>query len=157
MTYKARPIHEGGDVAKSMAAMCRQFNISPEHVKLEVSFSEGKCLYHLEGRASAYFSFDEKAATYEEVEIKAVRALEQWHTHGLGDDTAPKAAAPARLPATSAQRDELLRFANHPLITRQEKTNIFLNINKIDMAQATEKLAKFKQAIKDRENIQLAA
>lgn len=159
MSYKAQPIYEGGAVAKSIAALCRQFTIDPEYVKLEVSFKEGKCRYHLHGRASAYFSFNEKAATYEEAEIKVCRALEQWRTHGVDGDATPDAAKPtaAAAPATQEQKDALLRFANHPLITRQEKTNIFLNINKMDTVWAAEKLAKFTQAIEGREDIRVAA
>lgn len=162
MTYKAQPIHEGGDVARSMAAMCRVFNISAEYVHLEVGFTaEGRHFYHLHGRASAYFSFDEKGATYEEAETKACRALEQWRTHGLADDAAPEseAAKPtvAQEPATIEQKEGILRLLQHPLITRQEKIKMMLNLNKMAKPLAQEAITKLAKVIEDREGIRVAA
>jgi hypothetical protein len=160
MTFKAQPIYEGGAVAKSMAALCRQFKIDSDNVKLEVSFSEGRSLYHLYGRASALFSFDEKAPTYEEAETKVARALEQWRTYGVdGGDAEPQPLKPAasQEPATDEQKKELILLVNHPLITRQEKTNAFLNINKMTGEWAAQKIQKVRQAIEARENIQQAA
>lgn len=162
MSYKAQPIYEGGAVAKSIAALCRQFTIDPEYVKLEVSFKDGKCRYHLHGRASAYFSFDEKAATYEEVEIKVCRALEQWRTHGVDGDATPasEAAAKPALEAryiTQAQKEEIIQLLCHPLITREEKTKTMLNLNRLDEERAANHIAKLRKAIEDREGIRLAA
>jgi hypothetical protein len=162
MTYKAQPIHEGGDIARSMAAMCRVFNISAEYVHLEVGFTdEGRHFYHLHGRASAYFSFDEKGATYEEAETKACRALEQWRTYGIDGDAKPE-AAPAK-PAvevayiTQAQKVEILRLLAHPLITREEKTKTMLNLNRLDEERAAQHIIKLSKAIEDREGIRVAA
>lgn len=159
MTYRAQPIHEGGDVAHSMAAMCRGYNIDPEYVKLEVSLTDGRCLYHLHGRASAYFSFDEKGATYEEAELKVCRALEQWSAHGIADDVAPAAAKPAVEVAyiTQEQKKEILSLLTHPLITREEKTKTMLNLNRLDEERATQHILKLGKAIEDREGIRVAA
>jgi hypothetical protein len=160
MTFKAQPIYEGGAVAKSMAALCRQFKIDSDNVKLEVSFSEGRSLYHLYGRASALFSFDEKAPTYEEAETKVARALEQWRTYGLDADMTPQ-SAPAPVvqapPASPAQKGEIIRLLNNPMITRPEKTKMLLNINRLDEARADQAITKLLKAIEDRENIRQAA
>jgi hypothetical protein len=160
MNYKAQPIHEGGAVAHSLAAMCRNYNIDPEYVKLEVGFAEGRCLYHLHGRASALFSFDEKAATYEEAETKACRALEQWRTYGVDNDATPQAAPAPTVqvpPITQEQKKEIIRLLNHPMVARQEKTKMLLNLNRLDTDRAAQAIEKLLKAIDERENIRQAA
>jgi hypothetical protein len=53
--------------------------------------------------------------------------------------------------ATAAQKEEIIRLLNHPLITRQEKTKMLLNINRLDEERATQAIAKLRKAIEDRE------
>ncbi|GAA3994986.1 hypothetical protein GCM10022408_01690 [Hymenobacter fastidiosus] len=67
------------------------------------------------------------------------------------------AEAPAVAYATAAQKEEIIRLLNHPVITRQEKTKMLLNINRLDEERATQAVAKLRKAIDDRENGQSAA
>jgi hypothetical protein len=67
---------------------------------------------------------------------------------------APVAEAPTAAPvqyATASQKEEIIRLLNHPLITRQEKTKMLLNINRLDEERATQAIAKLRKAIEDRE------
>ena len=62
--------------------------------------------------------------------------------------------APAPVPvqyASASQKEEIIRLLNHPLITRQEKTKMLLNINRLDEERATQAIAKLRKAIEDRE------
>ncbi|WP_236018660.1 MULTISPECIES: hypothetical protein [Hymenobacter] len=59
-------------------------------------------------------------------------------------------AAPVQY-ATASQKEEIIRLLNHPLITRQEKTKMLLNINRLDEERATQAIAKLRKAIEDRE------
>jgi len=59
-------------------------------------------------------------------------------------------AAPVQY-ATASQKEEIIRLLNHPLITRQEKTKMLLNINRLDEERATQAIAKLRSAIEDRE------
>ncbi|UOQ55622.1 hypothetical protein [Hymenobacter cellulosivorans] len=68
-----------------------------------------------------------------------------------------EAAAPAVAYATAAQKEEIIRLLNHPVITRQEKTKMLLNINRLDEERANSAIAKLKKAIDDRENGESAA
>jgi hypothetical protein len=64
------------------------------------------------------------------------------------------AEAPATTPvqyATASQKEEIIRLLNHPVITRQEKTKMLLNINRLDEERATQAIAKLRKAIEDRE------
>ena len=54
--------------------------------------------------------------------------------------------------ASAAQKEEVIRLLNHPLITRQEKTKMLLNINRLDEERATQAIAKLRKAIEDRES-----
>jgi hypothetical protein len=53
--------------------------------------------------------------------------------------------------ATAKQKEEIIRLLNHPVITRQEKTKMLLNINKIDLVRADECIVKLKKAIQERQ------
>ena len=67
---------------------------------------------------------------------------------------APAAEAAPAVPvqyATASQKEEIIRLLNHPLITRQEKTKMLLNINRLDEERATQAIAKLRKAIEDRE------
>jgi hypothetical protein len=67
---------------------------------------------------------------------------------------APAAEAAPATPvqyATASQKEEIIRLLNHPLITRQEKTKMLLNINRLDEERATQAIAKLRKAIEDRE------
>ena len=59
--------------------------------------------------------------------------------------------------ATASQKEEIIRLLNHPVITRQEKTKMLLNINRLDEERATQAIAKLRKAIDDRENGESAA
>ncbi len=63
---------------------------------------------------------------------------------------AEAAVAPVQY-ATANQKEEIIRLLNHPLITRQEKTKMLLNINRLDEERATQAIAKLRKAIEDRE------
>ncbi len=54
--------------------------------------------------------------------------------------------------ATASQKEEIIRLLNHPVITRQEKTKMLLNINRLDEERATAAIAKLRTAIDEREN-----
>jgi hypothetical protein len=66
------------------------------------------------------------------------------------------AAAPVQY-ATAAQKEEIIRLLNHPVITRPEKTKMLLNINRLDEERAVQAIAKLRNAIDDRENGERAA
>lgn len=68
-----------------------------------------------------------------------------------------EAPAPAIAYATAAQKEEIIRLLNHPVITRQEKTKMLLNINRLDEERANQAVAKLRKAIEDRENGESAA
>ncbi|QHL86849.1 hypothetical protein GU926_05110 [Nibribacter ruber] len=76
---------------------------------------------------------------------------------------APAAAAPAQAEdpavkyATAKQKEEIIRLLNNPVITRQEKTKMLLNINKLDEERAKQSIQKLKKVIEDREHEQSAA
>jgi hypothetical protein len=73
---------------------------------------------------------------------------------------APVAAAEQAAPvqyATASQKEEIIRLLNHPVITRQEKTKMLLNINRLDEERATAAIAKLRTAIDERENGEKAA
>ncbi len=53
--------------------------------------------------------------------------------------------------ATAAQKEEIIRLLNHPVITRQEKTKMLLNINRLDEERAVQAIAKLGNAIDERE------
>ncbi|MBC3540313.1 hypothetical protein ACFSC6_02795 [Rufibacter sediminis] len=59
--------------------------------------------------------------------------------------------------ATAKQKEEIIRLLNNPVITRQEKTKMLLNINKLDEERAKQSIAKLKKVIDDREHEQTAA
>ena len=73
---------------------------------------------------------------------------------------APAAAEAAAAPvqyATAAQKEEIIRLLNHPVITRPEKTKMLLNINRLDEERATQAIAKQRKAIEDREGTSAVA
>ncbi|MFC6997980.1 hypothetical protein [Rufibacter roseus] len=59
--------------------------------------------------------------------------------------------------ATARQKEEIIRLLNNPVITRQEKTKMLLNINKLDEERAKQSIGKLKKVIDDREQEQSAA
>ncbi|WP_181308204.1 hypothetical protein [Rufibacter sp. XAAS-G3-1] len=59
--------------------------------------------------------------------------------------------------ATAKQKEEIIRLLNNPVITRQEKTKMLLNINKLDEERAKQSIAKLRKVIEDREHEQAAA
>jgi hypothetical protein len=61
-----------------------------------------------------------------------------------------QAPAPAIKFATAKQKEEIIRLLNHPVITRQEKTKMLLNINKLDQDRADQAVVKLKQVIEER-------
>ena len=80
-------------------------------------------------------------------EMKAVPATEE-------KEAAP---APAVRFASAKQKEEIIRLLNNPVITRQEKTKMLLNINKLDEERASQAIAKLKKVIEEREEEASAA
>lgn len=80
-------------------------------------------------------------------------------THGnekLNVDTStgeatPTTAAASIKYANAKQKEEIIRLLNNPQITRQEKTKMLLNINKLDEERANQAIVKLRKAIEDRE------
>lgn len=80
---------------------------------------------------------------------------------------APEAGAPAVTPvveaeanikyATAKQKEEIIRLLNNVVITRQEKTKMLLNINKLDEERAAQAILKLRKVIEDREDQAKAA
>ena len=82
-----------------------------------------------------------------ELAAPVMRAL----TTAPADAPAAEAAVAPVQYATASQKEEIIRLLNHPLITRQEKTKMLLNINRLDEERATQAIAKLRKAIEDRE------
>jgi len=59
--------------------------------------------------------------------------------------------------ATAKQKETLIRLLNNPVITRQEKTKMLLNINKLDQEIADKVAEKIKKIIEEREEQSAAA
>lgn len=59
--------------------------------------------------------------------------------------------------ASAKQKEEIIRLLNNPVITRQEKTKMLLNINRFDEERAAQAIEKLKKVIEDREDGQSAA
>lgn len=80
-------------------------------------------------------------------------------------ETAPEAAAQpvaeAEMPnvkyATAKQKEEIIRLLNNVVITRQEKTKMLLNINKLDEERAAQSIQKLRKVIEEREEQTKAA
>jgi hypothetical protein len=74
-----------------------------------------------------------------------------------GKESGPEISeAPVKF-ASARQKEEIIRLLNNPVITRQEKTKMLLNINKLDEERARQSIAKLKKVIDDRENSAAAA
>jgi hypothetical protein len=67
--------------------------------------------------------------------------------------TAPAATIeePAMKYATAKQKEEIIRLLNNVVITRQEKTKMLLNINKLDEERAAQSIQKLVKVIEARE------
>jgi len=78
-------------------------------------------------------------------------------------ETAPKTEAPvveaeANIKyATAKQKEEIIRLLNNVVITRQEKTKMLLNINKLDEERAAQSIQKLRKVIEEREEQTKAA
>ncbi len=59
--------------------------------------------------------------------------------------------------ASAKQKEEIIRLLNNPVITRQEKTKMLLNINRFDEERASQAIDKLKKVIEEREDGQSAA
>lgn len=59
--------------------------------------------------------------------------------------------------ASAKQKEEIIRLLNNPVITRQEKTKMLLNINRLDEERAKQAIDKLKKVIEEREDGQSAA
>ncbi|GAB2954899.1 hypothetical protein GCM10027048_20580 [Hymenobacter coalescens] len=92
-------------------------------------------------------------AAAEPTPMKAVKT--EQPVPAVAEPLAPAANNPAY--ATAQQKEEIIRLLNHPVVTRQEKTKMLLNINKLDQERATQAIANLKKTIDDRENGQVAA
>ncbi|KAA9338933.1 hypothetical protein F0P94_09080 [Adhaeribacter soli] len=59
--------------------------------------------------------------------------------------------------ATAKQKEEIIRLLNNVVITRQEKTKMLLNINKLDEERAAQSIQKLRKVIEEREDQAKAA
>jgi hypothetical protein len=59
--------------------------------------------------------------------------------------------------ASAKQKEEIIRLLNNPVVTRQEKTKMLLNINRFDEERAAQAIDKLKKVIEEREDGQSAA
>lgn len=89
-------------------------------------------------------------------EPKAMKAVPVEAEKQTESAPAPAAASSVKY-ASAKQKEEIIRLLNNPVITRQEKTKMLLNINKLDEERATQAIAKLKKVIEDREEEQTAA
>ena len=71
-------------------------------------------------------------------------------------ETADAPSASVRY-ASAKQKEEIIRLLNNPVITRQEKTKMLLNINRFDEERAAQAIDKLKKVIEEREDGQSAA
>jgi len=85
-----------------------------------------------------------------------MRAVTNTPAPAPAEAPAAEVAAPVQY-ATASQKEEIIRLLNHPLITRQEKTKMLLNINRLDEERATQAIAKLRKAIEDREGTSAVA
>ncbi|MBF9224075.1 hypothetical protein [Hymenobacter ruricola] len=88
---------------------------------------------------------------------QAVPAMQVVPTEPAAPAVAAEAAVAPVQYATAAQKEEIIRLLNHPVITRPEKTKMLLNINRLDEERAVQAIAKLRKAIDDRENGEKAA
>jgi len=63
-----------------------------------------------------------------------------------------ESSTPAVTYATAEQKEEIIRLLNHPVITKQEKGKMLINLPRLDKDRATQAIAKLNKAIDDREN-----
>lgn len=163
--YHPTPVTESGDIARSIAALCRHYHIPRQYVKLEISFSEDKATYRLYGKDSGLDYFEEKGATYEQAQLLVNRVLATRFAGKMSAErhaadeaaTAKGAATPAYEMRSKEQLEEIIRLLNHPLITRQEKTKMLLAINRLSAERAAEAITKLRGAIATREGMPAAA
>lgn len=94
------------------------------------------------------------AQVKQQLALPATPAAAQHPGTAIADNEAEQ---PAVAYATAAQKEEIIRLLNHPVITRQEKTKMLLNINRLDEERATAAVAKLREAIEDRQNGESAA
>jgi hypothetical protein len=64
----------------------------------------------------------------------------------------PVAEEPIMKYATAKQKEEIIRLLNNVVITRQEKTKMLLNINKLDEERAAQSIQKLRKVIEARES-----
>ena len=91
------------------------------------------------------------AAPAPAVAVAHVPAMQVLPTEASAAAAEAPAAAPVQY-ATASQKEEIIRLLNHPVITRQEKTKMLLNINRLDEERALQSITKLRRAIDDREN-----
>jgi hypothetical protein len=157
--YKPAPVTESGDIARSIAALCRHYRIPRQYVKLEISFSADQATYRLYGKDKGLDYFEEKGATYEQAQLKLNQVLaarfagKMSAERSIADETAlaKGAAQPAVQMATKSQKEDIIRLLNHPLISRQEKTKMLLALNRLSFERAAEAIIKLRGAIEERE------
>ena len=60
---------------------------------------------------------------------------------------------PGKVLASAAQKENIIRLLNHPVVTRQEKTKMLLCINRLDEERADQAIANLNKSIKEREAV----
>ncbi|MDQ4138971.1 MAG: hypothetical protein M3142_00455 [Bacteroidota bacterium] len=89
--------------------------------------------------------------------VAETQAMKAVPAEAEKQEVAPAPAASSVKYASAKQKEEIIRLLNNPVITRQEKTKMLLNINKLDEERASQAIAKLKKVIEDREEEQNAA
>src|SRR5690606_36115593 len=92
----------------------------------------------------------EKKAT-----MKAAQSTQEPAKAEASKEAEPAAASVKY--ASAKQKEEIIRLLNNPVITRQEKTKMLLNINRLDEERASQAIDKLKKVIEEREDGQSAA
>jgi hypothetical protein len=95
----------------------------------------------------------------EKAAARATAKTQEVSMKASSEETAPArpevpAAAieePVMKYATAKQKEEIIRLLNNVVITRQEKTKMLLNINKLDEERAAQSIQKLVKVIEERE------
>ncbi|MFD2245613.1 hypothetical protein [Pontibacter ruber] len=89
-------------------------------------------------------------------EKKATMKAAPAATAAPAAEAAPAESTSVRY-ASAKQKEEIIRLLNNAVITRQEKTKMLLNINRLDEERAAQAIDKLKKVIEEREDGQSAA
>ena len=98
-----------------------------------------------------------KAAKSPAVPTEKKATMRASEAAATADKEAAEAPSTSVRYASAKQKEEIIRLLNNPVITRQEKTKMLLNINRFDEERAAQAIDKLKKVIEEREDGQSAA